>query len=190
MNGDNEDYAAAGVANYRLGSGSGSILFKQLRLEKGYTYGAFSGYNRRLNGTPFTASSSVRSNVTKESVELFKEILDNYGSNFSQEEMDLSRTSILRSNTQSFETLGSLLGILQNISAYNLSTDYIQKDEAKLKQMTAEDAQQILKDYMDPDKLIYVIVGDGKTQLNNLNNTGLGKPIVVNKEDDKLTIKK
>lgn len=190
MNGDNEDYAAANVANYRLGSGSGSILFKQLRLEKGYTYGAYSRYNRRLNGTPFTASSSVRSNVTKESVVLFKEILDNYGENFNSKEMDLSRNSILRSNTQSFETLGSLLGILQNISAYNLPTDYMQKDEAKLKQMTAEDAQRILKEYMNPDKLIYVVVGDGKTQLDSLSNTGLGKPIIVNKEDDKLTIKK
>uniref|UniRef100_UPI004047563E M16 family metallopeptidase n=1 Tax=Roseivirga sp. TaxID=1964215 RepID=UPI004047563E len=190
MNGDNEDFAAAGVANYRLGSGSGSILFKELRLEKGYTYGAYSGYNRRLNGTPFTASSSVRSNVTKESVELFKDILDNYSGNFSSEEMENTRNSILRSNTQSFETLGSLVGILQNISAYDLPIDYIQKDEAKLKQMTNEDVKAILKKYMNPDDLIYVVVGDGKTQLNNLNNTGLGKPILVNKEDEKLTTKK
>jgi zinc protease len=83
-----------------------------------------------------------------------------------------------------------LVGILQNISAYDLPTDYIQKDEAKLKQMTNEDVQAILKKYMNPDDLIYVVVGDGKTQLDNLNNTGLGKPIVVNKEDEKLTIKK
>jgi zinc protease len=56
--------------------------------------------------------------------------------------------------------------------------------------MTNEDVQAILKKYMNPDDLIYVVVGDGKTQLDNLNNTGLGKPIVVNKEDEKLTIKK
>lgn len=190
MNGDNEDYASASVANYRLGSGSGSILFKELRLEKGYTYGAYSGFSRRMNGTPFTASSSVRSNVTRESVDLFKDILDNYGNNFSEEDMNNTRTSILRSNTQSFETLGSLLGILQNISTYNLPTDYIKRNEEELKSMTVEEARETIKQYMDPDKLLYVVVGDGKTQLNRLNNTGLGTPIVVNKDESKLEVKK
>lgn len=190
MNGDNEDFSTAQVANYRLGSGSGSILFKELRLEKGYTYGAYSGFSRNMNGAPFTAASSVRSNVTKESVDLFKDILDNYGDNFTAEDMENTRTAILRSNTQSFETLGGLVGILQNISTYNLPKDYIKREEEKLKSMTAEDAKKIIEEYMNPDELLYVVVGDGKTQLNLLNNTGLGKPIVVNPADQKLEIKK
>lgn len=190
MEGNNEDYAAATMANYRLGSGSGSILFRKLRLEKGYTYGAFSNYGRGINSTAFTAASSVRSNVTRESVDLFKDILDNYGTNFSEEDMDVTRNSILRSNTQSFETLGGLVGILQNISTYDLPTDYIKRDETILKNMDVAEAQRLIKEYMDPDNLIYVLVGDGKTQLNRLNNTGLGKPILINKDDQSLRIKK
>ena len=190
MNGDNEDFAAATMANYRLGSGSGAILFKKLRLEKGYTYGAYSGFSRTMNGAPFTASSSVRTNVTRESVDLFKDILDNYGEDFSQQDLETTKSSILRSNTQSYETMGSLLNILQNISTYDLPTDYIKKDEERLKNMKVEDVQKLVKEYMDPDKLIYVVVGDGKTQLNRLNNLGLGKPVVVNKDEKKLTIDK
>lgn len=190
MEGGNDDYAAATMANYKLGAGSGSILFKRLRLEKGYTYGAFSNYSRKQNGTAFTAASSVRSNVTKESVELFKEILDNYGAEFSEEDMNSTKTSILRSNTQSYETLGSLVGILQNISTYDLPLDYVQKDESTLKSMDVAEAQRLIAEYMDPDKLIYVVVGDGKTQLKRLNNVGLGKPILVNKDDQSLVIKK
>jgi len=190
MEGDNSDYAAATMANYKLGSGSGSILFKKLRLEKGYTYGAFSNYSRKQNGTAFTAASSVRSNVTKESVELFKEILDNYGTEFSEEDMNSTKTSILRSNTQSYETLGSLVGILQNISTYDLPLDYVQQDEATLKSMDATEAKRLIAEYMNPDKLIYVVVGDGKTQLKRLNNVGLGKPVLVNKDDESLVIKK
>lgn len=188
MEGKSEDFAAATMANYRLGSGSGSILFRKLRLEKGYTYGAYSSYGRGINSTPFTAASSVRSNVTRESVDLFKDILDNYGANFSEEDMNVTKNSILRSNTQSFETLGGLIGILQNISTYDLPTDYIKQNEAVLKNMDVAEAQRLIKKYMNPDELIYVLVGDGKTQLNRLNNTGLGKPIVVNKED--LSLKK
>ena len=190
MEGDNEDYAAATMANYKLGSGSGSILFKKLRLEKGYTYGAYSDYSRKQNGTSFTAASSVRSNVTKESIELFKEILDNYGIDFSAEDMSSTKTSILRSNTQSYETLGSLVGILQNISTYDLPLDYVKKEEATLKSMDVAEAQRLIAEYMNPDKLIYVVVGDGKTQLKRLDNIGLGKPVLVNKDDESLVIKK
>lgn len=190
MENGNEDYAAASVSNYRLGSGSGSILFKELRLEKGYTYGAYSGYSRTQDGAVFQASSSVRSNVTKESVDLFKELLDNYSADFSEEDLDVTKNSILRSNTQSYETFGSLLGILQNISTYDLPLDYITKDEAKLKAMDKAEIQRLIDEYMDPDKLVYVVVGDGQTQLPRLNNTGLGKPVLVNKDEENLRIDK
>ncbi|NVJ46926.1 MAG: insulinase family protein [Cytophagia bacterium] len=186
MDGGNEDYAAASVSNYRLGAGSGSILFKELRLEKGYTYGAYSGYSRTQDGAVFQASSSVRSNVTKESVDLFKELLDNYSADFSDEDLDVTKNSILRSNTQSYETFGSLLGILQNISTYDLPLDYIAKDEAKLKAMDKAEIQRLIDEYMDPDKLVYVVVGDGQTQLPRLDNTGLGKPVLVNKDKEDL----
>lgn len=190
MEDGNDDYAAASVSNYRLGSGSGSILFKELRLEKGYTYGAYSGYSRTMDGSVFQASSSVRSNVTKESVDLFKQLLDNYSDNFSDEDVDVTKNSILRSNTQSYETYGSLLGILQNISTYDLPLDYIAKDEAKLKAMDKAEIQKLINEYMNPDDLVYVIVGDGKTQLPRLNNTGLGKPVLVNKDKENLKIDK
>ena len=128
--------------------------------------------------------------MTKESVELFKEILDNYGSDFSAEDMSSTKTSILRSNTQSYETLGSLVGILQNISTYDLPLDYVKKEEATLKSMDVAEAQRLIAEYMNPDKLIYVVVGDGKTQLKRLDNIGLGKPVLVNKDDESLVIKK
>ncbi len=190
MDEGNDGYAAASVSNYRLGSGSGSILFKELRLEKGYTYGAYSGYSRTSEGAVFQASSSVRTNVTKESVDLFKELLDNYSQEFSDEDLDMTKNSILRSNTQSYETYGSLLGILQNISKYELDLDYIAKDEAKLKAMDKAEVKRLIDEFMNPDNLVYVVVGDGKTQLPRLKNTGLGEPVIVNKDEESLVIEK
>lgn len=190
MEDGNDDYSAASVSNYRLGSGSGSILFKELRLEKGYTYGAYSGYSRTMDGAVFQASSSVRSNVTRESVDLFKDLLDNYSTDFSDEDLEVTKNSILRSNTQSYETYGSLLGILQNISTYELPLDYIEKDETKLKAMDKAEIKRVIDEFMNPDNLVYVVVGDGKTQLQRLNNTGLGKPVVINKDEESLKIDK
>ena len=161
-----------------------------MRLEKGYTYGAYSGYSRTMDGAVFQASSSVRSNVTRESVDLFKDLLDNYSTDFSDEDLEVTKNSILRSNTQSYETYGSLLGILQNISTYELPLDYIEKDETKLKAMDKAEIKQVIDEFMNPDNLVYVVVGDGKTQLQRLNNTGLGKPVVINKDEESLKIDK
>ena len=60
------------IMNYKLGGSFSGVLNLILREEKGFTYGArssFSGNN--LYGT-FQASSSVRSNATLESMEIFK----------------------------------------------------------------------------------------------------------------------
>ena len=56
--------------------------------------------------------------------------------------------------------------------------------------MDVAEAQRLIAEYMNPDKLIYVVVGDGKTQLKRLDNIGLGKPVLVNKDDESLVIKK
>ncbi len=73
---NNPDYFPATFVNYKLGDGSGSKLFEVLRLEKGYTYGAYSFFMPRTVSGPFVASSSVQSKFTLESVKLFNEILE------------------------------------------------------------------------------------------------------------------
>ncbi len=64
--------------NYKLGGSFSGFLNLILREEKGFTYGArssFSGNN--IYGT-FQASSSVRSNATLESMEIFTEEMNKY----------------------------------------------------------------------------------------------------------------
>ena len=71
----NADYAAIEVMNTILGGSFSSRLNSNLRETKGYTYGAGSGFSWRPLPGPFTASSSVRTNVTDSSlVEFFSEL--------------------------------------------------------------------------------------------------------------------
>ena len=86
-----EDLYAARFVNERLGSGTAARLFQQLREEKGYTYGAYSGIPQRRSESFFRASSSVRANVTKESVELFKEILNGYKEDYNEEDLEITK---------------------------------------------------------------------------------------------------
>ncbi|RZV66785.1 MAG: insulinase family protein, partial [Flavobacteriaceae bacterium] len=72
------DYFPATVMNYKLGGSFSGNVNLILREEKGYTYGARTGFSgTKLPGT-FTASSSVRTNTTFESVKIFKDEIEKY----------------------------------------------------------------------------------------------------------------
>ena len=74
----NKDFYPAEVMNYKLGGSFSGNVNLILREEKGYTYGARTGFSgSKLKGT-FKASSSVRTNTTGESVAIFKEEITNY----------------------------------------------------------------------------------------------------------------
>jgi len=175
----NPDYYPAYVANYKLGGSFNGLFNLILREEKGFTYGARSNFMGAKNYGTFTASSMVRTNSTLESVTIFKTEMEKYRESQPQEFIDFTKSALLKSNARNFETLGSLLGMLNNISAYNLPADYIKKEEAYVKDLTVEKQIEVAKKYIDPSKMYYVVAGDAKTQLKELEKVGLGKPLLV-----------
>lgn len=177
-----EDFYAAKVVNQRLGSGTSARLFQQLREEKGYTYGAYSSIPRRINESYFVASSSVRANVTKESVDLFKEILEGYQTGYNEEDLDVTKNTLLKKNALAFETLNDKMSILQNISTYQLPMDYVKKHEQVIENMSLEEAKNYIGKYINPNRMIYVVIGDAKTQAPRLKEVGLGEPVMLDKD--------
>jgi zinc protease len=175
----NPDYYPVYVTNYKLGGSFNGIFNLILREEKGFTYGARSSVSGYKNYGSFTASSRVRTNSTLESVTIFKTEMEKYRKTIPQEYVDFTKDALIKGNALRFETLGSLLGMLNNISAYNLPADYVKKEEAFVKGLTVEKVLELADKYIDPAKMYYVVVGDAKTQLKELEKVGLGKPILV-----------
>jgi zinc protease len=173
------DYYPAYVTNYKLGGSFNGIFNLILREEKGFTYGARSYFSGAKNYGTFTASSMVRTNSTLESVNIFKTEMEKYCESIPQEYIDFTKSALLKSNARNFETLGNLLNMLSNISAYNLPTDYIKQEEAFVKGLTAEKQLELAKKYIDPSRMYYVVAGDAATQLKELEKVGLGKPVLV-----------
>ena len=121
----------------------------------------------------------VRTNSTLESVNIFKTEMEKYRESIPQEYIDFTKSALLKSNARNFETLGNLLNMLSNISAYNLPIDYIKQEEAFVKGLTAEKQLELAKKYIDPSRMYYVVAGDAATQLKELEKVGLGKPILI-----------
>jgi zinc protease len=173
------DFYAVTVANYKLGGSFNGVFNLILREEKGFTYGARSGFSGAKNYGSFTASSRVRTNSTLESVTIFKTEMEKYRKDIPQEYIDFTKSSLLKNNALRFETLGGLLGMLNTMTSYNLPADYIKLEESYVKGLTVEKQLEYANKYIDPSKMYYVVVGDAKTQMKPLEKVGLGKPILV-----------
>jgi zinc protease len=176
----NPEYYAATVANYKLGGSFNGIFNLILREEKGFTYGARSSFSGAKNYGSFVASSRVRTNSTFESVNIFKTEMEKYRKDMPQDYVDFTKASLLKGNALRFETLGSLLSMLNTMTSYNLPADYIKQEESFVKGLTTEKELELANKYIDPSKMYYVVVGDAKTQIKELEKIGFGKPILVN----------
>nr|WP_314836229.1 pitrilysin family protein [uncultured Flavobacterium sp.] len=176
------DFYPAKIMNYRLGGGGfASQLTQELREGKGYTYGINSSFNGSVHKGPFTISSGVRSNVTFESVSLIKEIVAHYGKNFNENDLEVTKGYLIKSNARAFETLSAKLEMLYDISNYNYADDYAKQQETIVKKITLDELKKLSEKYLNADKMIYLVVGDAETQLKKLEQIGFGAPILLNK---------
>lgn len=173
------DYYPANVMNYKLGGSFNSIVNMILREEKGYTYGARSGFSGSSISGPFSASSSVQSRVTLESVQIFKDSMSDYRDGISAEDLEFTKGALVKSNARRFETLGALIGMLNTMGNYGFPADYIKKQEDIVRNMTLDRHKELAQRYIEPDKMIYLVVGDAATQMNGLEQLGLGKPVLI-----------
>ena len=162
------EYHKLDVLNEKLGAGSAGRLFEVLRLQRGYTYGASSAFASNLETGYFHAASSVQGSSTKESVALFKEIISNFGDEYTQEKLDGVKGAMLRSNASAFETSSSLVGLLSSIRNYNLPDDFIAQEEEVVNAMSLDDLKAKAAEYLNVDNMIFVVVGDAATQLKNV----------------------
>ena len=175
-----EDFYAANVANYRLGGGGFASEFtQQLREGKGYTYSIGAGFSGTDIRGPFNIRSNVRTNVTLESIALIRAILAGYGNNFDGKDLEVTQGFLLKSQARAFETTGSKLGVLQDMSAYGWPADYAVRRQDIVRNMTVEEIQRLATDYLDPDRMIYLVVGDAETQLERLEDLGIGAAKVL-----------
>lgn len=179
LSASDDDYNNLSYANEVLGGGSSGRLFQVLRIEKGFTYGAYSFLGSTLEKTPFTAYTSVRSNATLETLQIMRDMFENYANNFGETEMEVTKNKIIKENSRKYESLDAKLAVLHEMSKLGFPTDYLEKEQKELVNMSLEDFKSIIEKYIDESKMFYLIVGDGESELENVNKLGYGKPILL-----------
>ncbi len=162
-------------ANEVLGVGSSGRLTQVLRIGKGYTYGAGSQLVKAKETAPFIATTSVRANATLASLEIIRDMLKDYGTGFGEAEVTITKNKILKKNTLLYESLGSKLGVLAEISKYNKSLKFLEDKQQALVNMSLADFKNIIQQQLNEASMTYVIVGDKATQLEEVRKLGKAK---------------
>ncbi len=175
MDVNDPDFYSASVMNYILGGGGfASRLTQVLRQEKGFTYGIRSSFTGSEITGPFSLSTSVKTSNTLEALSLIQGILEDYPVTFSEEDLSVTKSFLIKKNARAFETSRAKLSMLNQISSYGWPYDFISKQEQIVRDITAEQIQALARKYVDPSKMIYLIVGDAATQMEGLSELGYG----------------
>ncbi len=148
------------LANQILGGGSLGRLFQNIREDKAYTYGAYSSYDDdRLVGQ-FSASASVRNEVTDSAVmEFYKEFKRLQTEPVPAEELQAAKNYVIGSFGRSLESPSTVARFALNIQRYKLPADYYETYLAKLQAVTPEQIMEVAKKYIGTESTHLVVVG-------------------------------
>ncbi|MBC6606980.1 insulinase family protein [Hymenobacter sp. BT188] len=166
------DYYKADLSNYVLGGAFNSRINLNLREDKGYTYGARSGYAGSRYAGPFTASAGVRADATAASVKEFVKEIDSYRkSGVTDEELAFLKSSVGQRDARLYETGQQKAAFLSRMLEYDLSPDYLKKQTEILQNLTKEDVKASAEKYLPLESMVLVVTGD-KQQLPELQKLG------------------
>ena len=158
------EFFKAGLMNFNLGGAFNSRINLNLREDKGYTYGARSGFSgSNFNGS-FSAGASVRADATDESFTEFKKEIANYQANgMTADELAFMRNAIGQRDARSYETPNQKLRFMANILEYKLPKNFTKVQADIIQNSTLEEFNALAKKHLDFDNMAKMVVGDAAT---------------------------
>jgi zinc protease len=157
-------YYRLGLVNYPLGGGFDSRLNIDLREEKGWTYGASSGFASGKYGGTFSAGAGVRAASTDSAVvEFIKDIKAFAENGVTKEELAFTKSSIGQGDARKYETNEQKAAFLSRIQTYGLNRDFVDEQNKILRGITRTEINELAKKYINTDQMVILVVGDKAT---------------------------
>lgn len=167
------DYIPSRLMNQILGGGFGSYLMQNLREDKAYTYGARSSLTGSKVAGSFTASASVRTEVTDSAItEFLAEMNRIRNEAVAPDELQKNKSMSSGAFARSLESPQTIANFALNIVRDNLPEDYYETYLEKLNAVSGEKIQEMAKKYIRPDQAHIVTVGNASAIGDKLNQFG------------------
>ncbi|MGB8856241.1 MAG: pitrilysin family protein, partial [Burkholderiales bacterium] len=170
------DYEKIQVMNAALGGTFTSRINNNLREEKGYSYGVYSGMQFQRQSGTFAVRGSVRTDVTTPALqEIFKEIKGITSSPPDAKELSRAIGTQMLSLPGQFDTGTATTGAFASLFTNDFPLDYYTKIPQRFSSVTQTNLIDMAKKYVPPEKLIVVAVGDKKKIEPDLAKLNLGQ---------------
>jgi len=169
-----EDYHIALITNNILGGGGEGYLFKNLREEHGYTYGAYSRLGSDRYGVArFRAYAKVRNMVTDSAVtEIVKEIVRIRTEAVDAEHLKDVKANYVGSFIRRLESPQSVANYALNIKLNDLPKDFYETYLEKINAVSASDVKRVANKYYKLANTRIIVVGKGSDVVANLEEVG------------------
>ena len=163
INRTSPDYDVLSLLNAIIGGGPTGRLFLNLREEKGWTYGAYSGLSAPRFRGDWSAQTEIKGDVTDKAVgEILSEVKRTRTEPIPDKEFLDKKRSLVANFALSLETPSAILSNYVTSRRYKLPADYWDKYPERLMAITKAQVQDAAVKYLDPARLQIVAVGDGK----------------------------
>lgn len=150
------------VTNGILGGGGfGTRLMQNLREDKAYTYGCYSGIETTDNGSWFSASGNFRNDVTDSAIVQILKELDDIGNSYVKEsEINLTKSAMAGGFARSLENPQTIARFALNIIQNNLPKDYYQTYLKRLDAINTENVLEMAQTYFTSKNCNIIVVGN------------------------------
>lgn len=175
------DYHALVATNMVLGGQFVSRINLNLREEKGFTYGARTSFDFRRVAGPFSLQVSVQTAATAQAIhESFSEIAGIRESRpVTTEELSLGVAALTRGYARNFETAEQLARAVTQLALYDLPDSYFDDFVPRVEAVTPDDVTRAAQQYLQPERLTTLIVGDYSAIARDLPALELGIPAIL-----------
>ena len=158
------DWVALEVMDSLLGGSFASRITANIREQKGYTYSPSSALDSHPGDARWYEAADVTTNVTGPSLkEIFFEIDRLRKEAPSAAELQGIKNNLAGVFVVQNASRGGVLGRLAFVDQHGLGDQYLASYVKRVMAVTPDDVRRVANQYLTPDKMTLVVVGDTKT---------------------------
>lgn len=160
---DDPDYSALTIMNQVLSGGFSGRLFQNVRDDQGLAYSVFGSYSASYDRPgQFFAGVMTKSESTVEAAQsVLREVERMREAPPTDEEIALAKDSYLNSFVFNFDTRSEIVGRMMTYEYYDYPKDFLQQEKAGIEAVNKDDVHRVSQQYLRPDDVKVIAVGNG-----------------------------
>jgi zinc protease len=162
---ENPDYYALQVMNYILGGGGfSSRAMESIRNQRGLAYSVYSYFGAEKGRGTFQFIMQTKNETALQAIGIAKAELRRIRQEpVSEAELNDAKDYLTGSFPLRFDTMRKVANFLAQVEYFELGLEYLERYPELIREITGDDVTRVAQKYLEPEKLIIVLVGNQKT---------------------------